>query len=80
LFKKLIHLIHPKGCTMTSQAREALCKILALRKYPYAQSELAEARILKNLNITDYIEVITALEIPSVPTVPSVPSTSVPRE
>jgi hypothetical protein len=49
---------------LTPLAQEALRKILALRKYPYPQSPLAETRILKNLNITDYTEVIAALENP----------------
>jgi hypothetical protein len=59
---------------MTSQAQDALRKILALRKYPYPQSPLAEARLLKNLNVADYIEVISALENPNAT------STSVSRE
>ena len=59
---------------MTSQAQEALRKILALRKYPYPQSSLAEARLLNNLNVADYIEVVAALENPSVN------GTSVPRD
>jgi hypothetical protein len=50
---------------MTLQAHETLRKILALRKYPYPQSPLAEARLLKNLNVADYIEVISALEVRS---------------
>lgn len=51
---------------MSSQAEEALRKILALRKYPYPQSNIAEERILKNLNVTDFTSVVTALENVSV--------------
>jgi hypothetical protein len=54
---------------MTAQAQDTLRKILALRKYPYPQSPLAEARLLKNLNVADYIEVVAALETPIAPAV-----------
>jgi hypothetical protein len=57
---------------MTALAQEALRKIRILRKYPYPQSPIAEERILKNLNIADYIEVVTAIE-PDSPGRTSVP-------
>ncbi len=47
---------------MSPLAQEALRKIRILRKYPYPQSSLAEQRILKNLNVTDFTHVVNALE------------------
>jgi hypothetical protein len=47
---------------MSPLAQEALRKIRILRKYPYPQSSLAEQRVLKNLNVTDFTHVVNALE------------------
>jgi hypothetical protein len=46
---------------MSPRAKEALRKCLNLRKYPLPQSVLAEQRILKQLNVTDFAAVVEAL-------------------
>lgn len=43
-------------------ALEAFRKITALRKYPLPQSAIAEQRILKSLNVTDFAAVVEWLE------------------
>jgi hypothetical protein len=58
---------------MTAQALETFRTITALRKYPLPQSAIAEQRILKSLNITDFTAVVEALEGWDGATVASVP-------
>jgi hypothetical protein len=43
-------------------ASQALSRIITLRKYPLPQSPIAEQRILKSLNVTDFAAVVEALE------------------
>jgi hypothetical protein len=43
-------------------AQEALKTIRALRKYPAPQTPIAERKILKELSVQDYIDVVKALE------------------
>ncbi len=47
---------------MTTQALEAFRKITILRKYPLPQSAIAEQRIFKSLNVTDFAAVVEWLE------------------
>jgi hypothetical protein len=47
---------------MTNEALQALQQLRALRKHPAPQTQLAEAKILRRLNLNDLIAVTTALE------------------
>jgi hypothetical protein len=47
---------------MTNAASEALRKIQALNKYPCPQTPHAIQKILKQLNVADYMVVVNELE------------------
>jgi hypothetical protein len=66
---------------MTPHAIDALRRIRNLRKYPFPQSKVAEDRILKDLNVTDFTHVVNALETDSQQNIPTQgrPESKVPR-
>jgi hypothetical protein len=47
---------------LSTAATEALRIIRALRKYPAPQTPIAERKVLKNLSVQDYTDVVMALE------------------
>jgi len=49
---------------LSPAATEALRIIRALRKYPTPQTPIAERKVLKNLSIQDYTDVVLAIEEP----------------
>lgn len=48
--------------SLSPLAEKALSRIIKIRKYTLPQSPIAEERILKDLNIPDFIAVVEALE------------------